>query len=284
MAPLYFFALCCIAIVVGALSNWQLNEPPTKLAKQSVRWIFFTILGAPDVNQVSNTGLIVAHVTWSLCYEWFFYGLLPLAAVAIGIRPPWFVIAISLLCFGGIIWWAPNLMVSAPFAGGMLAAVVINGKKDLGWCASNAASVLCISCIALVLLSFPTAYATVPIVLLATAFIIIAGGNTVFGLLQSRVSRMLGSMAYSIYLLHGILLFVAVNFIVGKEVVELMSERSYWTLVVVLTPVLIVVSLLTFRLIEQPALKLSPFVCGYLREKLGRRPVIAGLPAAQAEL
>lgn len=265
IAPLYLFAVCCIALIVGVLTDWQLRDPPGKLIKQLIRWLSFTILGAPDLNGFPRSGLIVAHVTWSLCYEWFFYALLPLMAMALGMHPPRKIILLSLLCLAGIVWWEPSLIVSAPFAGGMLAAVLVRDEGVLAWGKGRSATLLCLACLILVPLCFATAYAPLPIALLSFAFLIVASGNTLFGVLNWRVSRMLGSMAYSIYLLHGIVLFVALNIAMAPAQAAAMGETPFWMMIVLLTPVLVCISFLSYSLIEKPALRRAGAVSTMLR-------------------
>ena len=112
-----------------------------------------------------------------------------------------------------------------------------------------------VGCIAAAIIAFPSAYGVVPLLLLSAAFCLIAGGNTLFGTLVHPVSRTLGEMAYSIYLLHGILLFVVFTFVVGREPAQGMSTETHWFLIVVTTPLLITGSYLTYRWIEHPAMQ-----------------------------
>jgi peptidoglycan/LPS O-acetylase OafA/YrhL len=60
----------------------------SQLLKNALHWLAFTVFQAPDLNGFNPTSLIVAGVTWSLPYEWFFYLCLPVLALLSGRRPP----------------------------------------------------------------------------------------------------------------------------------------------------------------------------------------------------
>ena len=66
----------------------ELQGSKYALAKGIVKWSSFTVLGAPDLNGVEKTAIIVAGVTWTLAYEWLFYLALPLLAVSVGVIAP----------------------------------------------------------------------------------------------------------------------------------------------------------------------------------------------------
>ena len=57
--------------------------------------------------------------------------------------------------------------------------------------------------------------AVLQFLLLTVVFCIVAAGNDLCGLLNRPVSRKLGEMAYSVYLLHGLLLYATFNFVLG---------------------------------------------------------------------
>ena len=103
--------------------------------------------------------------------------------------------------------------------------------------------------------SYASAHGAVPLLLLSAAFALIAGGNSLFGLLTWTVSRFLGEMAYSIYLMHGLILFISFRLIVGSNEAAAFSPLQHWLLVAAITPVLICICFATFTLIEQPAMR-----------------------------
>ena len=80
-------------------------------------------------------------------------------------------------------------------------------------------------------------------------------GNTLLGILVNPVFRTFGEMAYSIYLLHGMLLFVTFNFIIGLNKIVACSPLMHWLTVLAITPALILASYSTLILIERPGMR-----------------------------
>lgn len=273
LVPLYLFAMFLLLLLIVIVTHGILNEPLPKLLKDAIKWLGFTVLGGPDLNGYSSTYTIVAGVTWSLPYEWFFYFSLPLLALTIGVVPPPFYLALGAAAVFGLAIWHPQVHILLSFVGGIVAAFLVRSQSFRQIAASPLASLICIGCIAAAVTFYPTAYDSLPQLLLSAAFIIIACGNTLFGVLIARVSRTLGEMAYSIYLLHGIILFVTFHIILGTANAATLSPLAHWLTVAAITPVLIFGSFLTFRLIESPGMRSTKTLMAWMRSRL---PIFAG--------
>lgn len=269
LVPLYVFAMLLLFIVVAFVSRGVLNETMPGLLKGAASWLGFTILGAPNLNGVGYTFTIVAGVTWSLPYEWLFYFSLPLLALTVWVIPPLPYIALSLAGVAAIIIWDPQIhpMILMPFLGGMAAALFVRLEPVRRFASGKIATLIIIGCTTVAVAFYATAYGVIPLILLTVAFVLIACGNDLFGALVSPVSRILGEMAYSIYLLHGITLFVTFNFILGPSGSAL-SSAAHWLLIVMLTPFLITICFFTFRYIENPAMRSTASFTAWLRQRL----------------
>jgi peptidoglycan/LPS O-acetylase OafA/YrhL len=92
------------------------------------------------------------------------------------------------------------------------------------------------------------------LLLLSLCFAIVACGNTLFGVLEWRTASGLGEMGYSIYLLHGIVLFVTFGLMLGTTETAALSLGKHWLVVYACVPVVVVMSFVTFRVIEAPAM------------------------------
>ena len=273
LLPLYLFVMLLLAVIVIVLSHGVLNEPPFKLIKESVHWLGFTVLGAPNVNGVEHTANIVAWVTWSLPYEWFFYFSLPVLALSVGVMPPLRYIALGVASIVALFFWHPEAHHLLAFCGGIAACAFVRVERFRRFAASTGGSVVAVACVALAVAAYPSAYGIVPLLLLATSFALIACGATLFGALASPLSRTLGEMAYSIYLLHGMTLFIAFNFVFATSTARTFSPLTHWLVVIALTPVLVAMSFLTFHLIEKPAMQSTPAFMAWLRS----RPIFAAV-------
>jgi peptidoglycan/LPS O-acetylase OafA/YrhL len=267
LTPLYFFAISLMFIIVAHLSGWKLNENVPAIAQEVFNWIFFTIGSGPDVNGVKNTYLILAGAMWTLPYEWLFYISLPLIALFVKVRPKLLYIILSIAATGIVLNLVhPRKVELLPFLGGMLAAFMVRIDLFRAFATRTAASFITVACIAISVMFFPTAYGLVQIGLLSIAFALIAGGDSMFGILKSPVSRLFGEITYSMYLLHGLILFTFFNFVIGTAEAKELSPMLHWTLVVGITPVLVVTSFLTFRYIEKPGLQLTGVVTSFLKK------------------
>jgi peptidoglycan/LPS O-acetylase OafA/YrhL len=263
LAPLYFFVMFLLFAAVFILSKATLNEPVSKLLFGMIRWLGFTLLGAPDLNGVGSTRTIVADVVWSLPYEWMFYFSLPLMALTVGVLAPFRYLGFSLIGVALIIWYPSSNYL--PFLGGIIAAILVRFEWICKLSTSKPMSFLALVFLATAVGFFPSAYAAAPLLLLGGFFAIIACGNTLFGLLKNRVSRTLGEFAYGIYLMHGITLFVTFNFILGLQQSRALSVVQHWTVVAGITPVLIFICFLLFRFIEKPAMQKATSMTIWLR-------------------
>jgi peptidoglycan/LPS O-acetylase OafA/YrhL len=268
LVPLYFFAMFMLFLMVVVATHGILNEPILQIVKGAIRWLGFTVLGNPVLNGFPHTSTIVAGVTWSLPYEWFFYFSLPLLALTVGVKAPLPYLILSVVATIGFVLWQPDVHHVLSFAGGITAAFLVRSEPFRRFAATSLASIICIGCLVVTVVIYPTAYSQIPLILLSTAFIVIACGNNLFGLLIHPISRTLGEMAYSIYLLHGLTLFAVFHILVGTGSAAVYSPIIHWLLVVAITPILILSSFITFQIIESPAMQETKAVTIWIRTRL----------------
>ena len=215
LGPLYLVAAVCVFALATLLSGGILRESLSMLCKQLMEWLAFSVIGSPNINRIENSYVIVAGVTWSLSYEWYFYLSLPMLALCMRRRPaPRYVLlaVCVMLAFPSL---RPNVYHLASFGGGIIAAYLTKQPRWLKFSGTHAASCLAAASVIAAAVWFPTADDWLPLLLLSLAFALISCGNALFGILHRPVSYTLGQLAYGIYLLHGILLFVAFRLIIG---------------------------------------------------------------------
>jgi len=275
LAPLYLFVMLLLFCVVAYLSGGILNEPIQKLLSNSAQWLGFTILGAPNLNGIGGTLIIVAGVTWSLPYEWLFYFSLPLLALTVRVVAPLPYIAVAVAGVTGLVMLDPQFhslkQMSVPllsFIGGIIVSFLVRSELVRQFAARKTSSFIVIGCLATAVTFYPIGFGLAPVILLFVAFAVIACGNTLFGILVSPTSRTLGEMAYSIYLIHGISLFITFSLIVGQYKSREISSVTHWLMVAGITPVLIFVCFITFRFIESPAMRSSTKLADWIRLRL----------------
>lgn len=268
LVPLYLFLMLLLFLLVAILSKGIVNVPTYKLMKAIIPWLGFTILGTPSLNGIGEATLnTIAGVTWSLPYEWFFYFSLPLLALVVRVTPPIPYIILGIVSIVGLVIWQPQIYHLISFLGGIAASFLVRSDLFRYFAANRLSSFVSLGCVTIAVAAFPSAYGIGPLFLLSLAFALIAGGNSMFGVLCSPVSRSLGEIAYSIYLLHSVTLFIAFTFVLGVTESKALSPISHWLLVVGITPILISISLITFRFIERPAMQSTNALTTWLHSR-----------------
>ncbi|MBP9855490.1 MAG: acyltransferase [Candidatus Omnitrophica bacterium] len=252
--PLYLCALFIISIIVFSASSFQLNVPGLVLIKQYIRW--FAYFGE-QLNDFANTKLIIAGVDWTLKYEWLFYFSLPIINLTI-LRGRWTVAILSLLIIGLFIhpvtYFEFNSEYFILFLIGGYAAWFRLKKADW-WEFFNSNIFSGVVLLALVLLmSLTHTSRSFHTFLLSIFFVPIALGNTMFGLFHKKASIFLGEISFSIYLLHGLVLYVIFSILFPQFISEA-TYSNYITLMPFLAVIVVLISWGTYSFIERPCME-----------------------------
>lgn len=186
-------------------------------------------------------------------------------------KPPLPYIAIGLVIALGFATTHPHVHHLLAFLGGVLASVLIRIVVFRELAAKRISSLLIIGCLLIAVIACPSGYGSMPLLLLTLTFSLIAGGNSLFGILTNGISRTLGETAYSIYLLHGIALFILFTFVIGRDDAKNLSPAYHWLLVISITPLLILGCYFTYRFIERPFMQRTNTVTIWLRSHLTLR-------------
>jgi peptidoglycan/LPS O-acetylase OafA/YrhL len=253
--PAYFFSIIVVFLIVAILSNFQSNDSILSNLKNSIGWLFFTIGGPNDINNITNTYLIDAGVTWSLPYEWLFYLILPLIAVLFKIKVSNQNLIIYTFVFIAIaIINHVTFIKFAPFFGGIIAALLIQ-KKSVNF-KNTKYSFLFLLLTFFLIYFFNNGQDILPLVFSMVLFIIIASGNSIFGILSNTYSRLLGQITYSLYLLHGIVLFIVFRFVIGYPQAAQLSDNNYWLIIAGCIVPIVLISQISYKYIELPFINL----------------------------
>lgn len=205
-------------------------------------------------NEKSLVALITAGVTWTLGYEWKFYYALPLLALTVGRVPwRWLVFSLLMLAISGI---TKALDIHAcAFVGGIAAALlgqVAAWRRFARSAWGSAGALLTLAC---AVAGFDTADAVAPLVLMAMSFALIANGAGMWGLLETELPRIFGEMTYSIYLLHGPLLFIAFHFVLGFDLGANLNAIQHWSVIALLVPIVLAASVFSYINLEAPCMR-----------------------------
>lgn len=256
--PAYLFSVGIIFFIAAYLTNFKSEVPFSENAVSILSWIFFNVKKGLNINGLKDSFLLNAGVTWTLPYEWAFYFLLPLIALFFKIKVNYKTLLLFTASAAVImVINGASLRHFLPFIGGIIAALVINKGTFSTVLKQKKYTFLAILLLACSIYFFNSGRKPIPIIITTIAFIIIASGNNFFGILSSVFSRKFGQITYSIYLLHGILLFVLFNFVIGFERAKNLTEFEFWSIIALSVFPLILISQLTFKYIEHPLMEMA---------------------------
>lgn len=262
--PMYAVAVALAWALAWVLTGSERHVDMTRLARQATMWLLFTVR-VEGINDWDSATRLMAGVTWTLPYEWWFYLSLPLLAWAARGKVPaaWLAIGLvdAVLFRAG---WQLDRWHALPFAGGAVAAGAVRIDAVRAFAARRWVGALVLGCLAATVAWTQTAYSVKALALLSIAFVLVAAGNDVFGVLSSAASRMLGEVTYSLYLLHGLVLAFTLHVVVGLKAAAAWSPLQHWSLIVGLTVPLVCASYAGFRWIEVPGRRLAPRIHRWL--------------------
>lgn len=238
IGPMYVVSCLLIEAALAPYVTWTW---PLAWSFMGIFWMGMRQWTAFGVADAFTAG---SGVTWTLQYEWGFYLLLPCLA-GLATRNPW---KLWLLFGGGLVLFGYTPALN--FAPGVLAAYAVRR--------SAVASRLRQWPSALLVLAVPVVYPLVtssgngllPVVLNACAFVPIACGNSVFGVLNFRGLRLMGLVSYSVYLTHSMFLYLARPTLVFASRSD--AAFNFWRNIAVCGAATLLMSVLTFRWVEWP--------------------------------
>jgi peptidoglycan/LPS O-acetylase OafA/YrhL len=285
--PLYLFVITCLFLLVAFSSGFILKEPLSKLFWHLGQWALFM---EPDINQLKGTRYLISGVQWSLAFEWLFYcSLASIGSLFFRIKTT---IGTMLLTFLGLVVLAVIIdqfyqfriwgRLSA-FLSGIAAAFLSRDPRVRKFATNSWITPALLVLLYITLFMYRSLFSLVPYVCASVVFIAIACGNSFFGILILPVSRLLGQISYSVYLLHGLLLFITFHILISPKQAENLSPLGYWCITGGICAVLTLLTCLTYILIERPCLNSSNKVTLWLRSLFARRPRSQALPNEDSE-
>ena len=287
LGPAYWMAMGLMIATIAWATLHQIDRAGTAIALRSwtdilsscAVWLGFSMLGMPAIDGYMNTPVVTAAVTWTLPYEITFYMLLPLLALPLRVKMPATTLGLGL---GAAIWlaaWAPEPMLCLPFVGGMAVALLVRVPAVLPVLRHRASAAAAMAAMTAVIFLFPTAHALAPMLLLAFAMAVVTADNDLFGILRWRAPQALGNWAYSLYLLHGIVLYAVFMLLIGRPRAAQLTPLEYAGIIAAITPVVLACAWASQRWIESPPMRAVPAAVAALRSLFGWCRVDAGVAA-----
>lgn len=255
--PAYLVSMVPLLLCVGILSGWQVVEGPGLFLRHLAQWLVLGVAGRPPLNGVADTWVINPAI-WTLRAEIVFYAILPLAAFLAA--PRWFLVAapVVLIC---------ALLVGGPAGGGvwihflfgMVAAHLYERQSSIPILKSGYMSALNVVLLAMIWLNRQNGYGAMYALEQFPIFLSVLYGNTFFGLLSSNPTRWIGEVSYSLYVLHGPLLFGMFWGICEFFPMSHMLPFEYWSFIAAVSVVLILISSINYKFVERPFIGIRSF-------------------------
>ncbi|MBP2228498.1 peptidoglycan/LPS O-acetylase OafA/YrhL [Azospirillum agricola] len=279
--PVYLLAASCVVLIALASTGFSPAVGAVTLLRSLAGWASFK---APPVNGMENAGQIVAYATWSLPYELLFYAALPgLAFLFAGARRSGPALASLAATLAVLLYFRSfNPAVLAGFGGGFAAACWIRRPGLAAFARSPAGALLALAGLACTVAFCDTAYAPLPMLGLTVVFLAVASGQGFGALLTRRPILWLGEISYGVYLLHGIVLWVAITGN-GALPAAVRSDGTLYAAVLALVGGLVVLAASLVHLtVERPGIALGRKQLARLRAKAAQRAGRRALGAADA--
>lgn len=275
IVPAYWLFCGVMLAIVMADAGGVLRTTVADWLTSLGQWLTFGVpLGHfPDVNGYERTRLINADVAWSLRHEVLFYLLLPLLLpFARQRRTLWLVLLIAVsfaaLKLSGAaalgVWVQDGLIefnkfLLIGFVPGMLTAYVLHrpaGRQVVERLQDRHATALLVVCVLFLLLNTDPRLSALRVFPLWGIFFLVVARKVGTRLLRHRGLMVMGLASYSVYLFHGVFLFLLEP--QGLDLyraVGTLGVAGFWLLVGGLGVVILTTSALVFRYLEFPFLQ-----------------------------
>jgi len=253
IVPMYLFCAVLMFIIIIALSGVPILQTFRGSFTGVLRLFGSGGLLAPTPINNIDPGDINASVLWTLRSEWKFYLALPLLAF---FARPLGLLIFAFICGALHVRYHTHMGSTAIFIFGMAAAQWVQSFGSRDWARGRLAAIGAAALIAASLLLFTDAYVLPVYCMLFVVFLALLNGCTFRGLLVTKGARFLGDISYSIYLLHGILLFLCRPFL-APLIRPGTPGPLYWIAIGTVGAGVIGISALTHRCVEYPFMRLE---------------------------
>lgn len=249
--PMYIVSILLVAVI----SFYQARGEPSPLLDNFValgRWLIF--LGG-SINGFPDSKLINASVQWTLMYEALFYLSLPLMYCLFRRQLPILALVVSIGAIA-ILWPEYHPVFHKRFVKLFLVGMAVAfleprlRKTSINfstlWC--------CLIAVGALLASLNMrSYSTGQMLILGIPFGLFVLGNSLYGLLEHKGLKVLGEASFSIYLLHGIVIYSVFSLLKIYNFTEGTLAGYAWYLPLIILAVS-ALSVLTYWSIERPFL------------------------------
>ena len=253
IVPMYLFA-GLVTLSMFAVLQSGLGDPLEDWANDLISVVSGGLVDFPMWRHQVHSVPLNAGVTWTLQYEWYFYLALPVLALR---ATPKATVVLAIVCAGFAATNTQAGIACFNFSIGMLTAVIRSRGTVPAWVRGIPGLLLCVCCLGL--LGVGAGKQTVwSSMAMGVLFVIVACGQNFCGLLTSQAVRWLGTISYSVYLLHGIVLYIVMRRVHTLTPIGSLSDTAFWFVVTGAGLLTVLCSAVTYSLIERPFIQSRP--------------------------
>lgn len=249
LAPMYLFT--AFIIISSVLIQSGSNIDLVATGKGVLSFLSLGLITTTSVNNISVFP-INAGIHWTLHFEWVFYLLLPILALSLKnkeLRFMVFLVGIFALVSPARGYW----MI---FFFGITAAHIYNEFPKMPFFKRKVAGLVPLAGLVMIYLMSYKPYSPVQYVISLGVFLCFVYGTDLWGLLMTKTARFLGTISYSIYLMHSIVLFAVLNSVDHFYPIMSLTPVAFWLLIAFCGVLTVAISTLTYRFIEYPFIKM----------------------------
>ena len=229
-----FAAVGVIAIgLVHFRNNGILRVSLHDFSYGSLTWLTACLFSTPlnlDVGEPSNR--IIAGVDWTLRHEWLFYLTLPFIGFLLSKKRTlryfkWVIVTIGVIVVTArpILFSVTNLQ----FIPGAVVAVIYHYRRAWmeRWVTHRAFGWVTLVSFVTILVMHWSQWMLLPITMMLGCTIV---NHRLTSILSFRGFQYLGQQTYSIYLTHGLVMYIMFTHVTGREWLHNVSAYNYWVL------------------------------------------------------
>jgi len=209
ISPLFLFTSLAAFIVAGYAYDWKFNGNFMEFLHKALLTVGMGLFGAPVIDSFVVKGIggsATAGALWTLPYEWMFYFFLPLLAFLLRIKISKYLLIIPTLAICFLIFNRLPRVPANAFVSGILVAMLVRTNLRQ-YLRTRVFALMAITLLVFAINTFEDPFGFYPLLILTFFFSVVAAGNSFFGILHLKISRVMGEISFGIYLLHGIVLF-----------------------------------------------------------------------------
>jgi peptidoglycan/LPS O-acetylase OafA/YrhL len=253
--PLYYFLCICVVSLAMLRAHWPLTDPKHVVSQV----LSLAVPGRFPSGPIAGTERFhLMNSAWTLYYEVAFYLALPLFAPMARTRRLAFcflAIIVVLLAVDRVLVHSYKFSFLSFWVGFVVSELLDRYPDKMALLRGRTLAV----CAAVGLLFLPllTHGSLNPLSFgcASLVFAMVAAGNDMLGLLVLRGTRLLGTVSYSVYLMHMFILAIVLGGLNEIHPLSGLSTLSYGAVVAGITFVVVGFSMFSYRFIEYPWLR-----------------------------